>query len=48
MKKMNVELDIKIDKMASGFGKDGRMFSHDYIDKEIRQVKDILHGRKSN
>ncbi len=45
---MAKKIDIEIDKMASGFGKDGKMFSHDYIDKEIGQVKDILYRRKSN
>ena len=40
---MEIKIDTKIDKTTSGFGKDGRMFSHDFIDKEIKGVKEIFH-----
>ena len=38
---MKKKIDISIDVKASGFGKNGKMFSHDNIDKEIRGVKEL-------
>ena len=35
------KIDIEIDVTASGFGKDGKVFSHDHIDKEIKGVKEL-------
>ena len=35
------KIDINIDVRASGFGKEGRMFSHDNIDKEINGIKEL-------
>lgn len=37
MKKIDISIDVK----ASGFGTNGRMFSHDHIDKEIKGVKEL-------
>lgn len=37
VKKIDIEIDIK----ASGFGKNGKIFSHDHIDKEINGVKEL-------
>jgi len=36
------KIDIEIDVTASGFGRDGKVFSHDNISKEIKEVKGIL------
>ncbi len=44
---MRKKIDIEIDVTASGFGKEGRMFSHDHIDKEIEGVKDTFHRKGS-
>ena len=41
------KIDISIEVTESGFGKNGKMFSHDHIDKEINGVKDAFHGRNS-
>lgn len=38
---MAKKIDIEIEVKASGFGKDGKMFSHDHIDKEINDVKGL-------
>ncbi len=35
------KIDIEIDVTASGFGKDGKVFSHDHISKEINDVKEL-------
>lgn len=37
VKKIDIEIDVK----ASGFGKDGRMFSHSNISKEIKEIRDV-------
>ncbi len=44
---MGKKIDISIDIKESGFGKNGKMFSHDHIDKEINGVKDAFHGKNS-
>ena len=44
---MGKKIDISIDVTESGFGKNGKVFSHDHISKEIRGVKDAFHGRNS-
>ena len=36
------KIDITIDKTTSGFGKDGKVFSHSNIDKEIKAVKGTM------
>lgn len=35
------KIDIGIDVTASGFGKDGKVFSHDHISKEIKEIRDV-------
>lgn len=42
---MKKKIDISIEVTESGFGKDGKMFSHDHIDKELDGVKDVFHGK---
>ena len=44
---MGKKIDISIDVTESGFGKDGKVFSHDHIDKEIEGVKNAFHGKNS-
>jgi len=44
VKKIDIEIDVK----ASGFGKDGKVFSHEHISKEIEGVKDVFHGKDSS
>ena len=43
---MKKKIDIEIDVTASGFGKDGKVFSHDHISKEIRGVKALDKERE--
>ena len=45
---MGKKIDIEIDVKASGFGKNGKMFSHDHIDKELDGVKEVFHGKDSS